>query len=216
MQCGPDFQTNKRVLILGQIQNANGEPLSNIDVSAFTLTDDYFQGIQQNGYLLGRNKSEADGTIAVTCLLDVESDFFIKVNGDDDYIDYSYVFKTDLSEPENLVINMGTVMLQKKANITFNITRSSPEGTPIDYTIAYQNPFCAVVYEDDSLISEQSNCFETVSFNRSLEGTTDQDTDSFSSVLGSNVTITFSIDNQPQMTENFTIDQLNYTYEFSY
>lgn len=216
MQCGPDYQTNKRVLIKGQLQNSNGEPLGNIDVSAFTLTDNYFQGNQPNGYLLGRNKSQVDGSIAVVCLLDVESDFFVRVNGIEDYIDFSYVFKTDLPEPENLVVDMGTVTLRKKARVTFYFTRTSPVGTTIDYTISYQNPFCAVVYEDNNLLSEESSCYEqiTITNNQDSDNTTFMNV--FESVLGSNFTFTYSIDNQPEITETITIDQSNFTYEFTY
>lgn len=216
LQCGPDYQTNKRVLIKGQLQNDTGEPMRNIDVSAFTLTDDYFQGNQQNGYLLGRNKSQEDGSFAVICLLDVDSDFFITVNGIEDYIDYSYVFKTDFSEPEDLVVDMGTVTLRKRANVTFNLSRTSPAGTSIDFIISYENPFCAVVYEDDSLMSEESTCFERTTFTRSFDGNSENFSSSFNSVLGSDVTIIYSIDNQPEETETFTIDQSNFTYEFTY
>ncbi len=201
---------------MGQIQNINGEPLPNIDVSATTLTDDYFQGNQQDGYLLGRNKSNPDGTVRVTCLLDVNSDFFIKVNGNDEYIDYSYVFNTDLSEPEDLVINIGTVTLQKRANVTLNIIRLNQMDMPIEYSISYQLPRCAEVYEDSLLILDQSSCFDTTSFNRSIDGDSNQFQEDFVSLLGSIVTITYSINNQPQMIESFTINQSDFTYEFNY
>lgn len=216
LQCGPDYQTNKRVLIKGQLQNGIGEPIGNIDVSVITLANGNFPGNQPNGYLLGRNKSQEDGSIAVICLLDVDSDFFITVNGIEDYIDYSYVFKTDFSEPEDLVVDMGTVTLRKGASVNFNLSRTSPAGTSIDFVISYENPFCTVVYEDDSLIPEESTCFEQRTFTRSLDGNSENFSSSFNSVLGSDFTIIYSIDNQPEETETFTIDQSNFTYEFTY
>ncbi|MGJ8591642.1 MAG: hypothetical protein ACSHXF_03795 [Aquaticitalea sp.] len=215
-QCGPDFQTNKRVLIKGQLLNDIGAPLEDIDVSAFTLNENDFQGNIENGYLLGRNKSGSDGSIAVVCLLDVNSDFFIRVNGLDNYIDYTYVFKTDLPEPENLSIDIGTVTLRQKAEINVLFTRISPVGTSIDYTILYQNPYCVEVYEDDDLILEESSCYEEISMIDNFDGTNTNFTNGFMSLLGSTVTIIYSINNQPETTETFTIDQPNYTYEFSY
>lgn len=215
-QCGPDYQTNKRVLIKGQIQNYMGEPLGNIEVSAFTLTDDYLFGNQQNGYLLGRNQSQADGSINVVCLLDVDSDFFIRVNGFEDYIDYSYAFKTDLPEPENLVVDMGTIILQKRAVVTFNFTRTSSMDASIEYSISYQNPICYEVYEDNNLITPESSCYEETNFSNTLDADTTTFSTDFNSILGSTFTLTYSINNEPELTETFTIDQPNSSYEFTY
>ncbi|HLT34459.1 MAG TPA: hypothetical protein VKZ98_11750 [Aquaticitalea sp.] len=216
LQCGPDYQTNKRVLIKGQLQNHEGEPIGNIDVSAFTLTEDYLQGNQQNGYLLGRNQSQVDGSIAVVCLIDVESDFFIRVKGGDDFIDYSYVFKTDLSDPENLVVDMGNIILQKRAEVTFNLTRTSSMDSSIEYIVSYQNTICYEVYGDDNLIAEESSCYEQLTLSNTLEGSTANFTNVFNSILGANFTLTYSINNEPEITETFSINQPNSGYEFTY
>src|SRR5690606_36583562 len=132
--CGPpEFEKNTRILSKGVLQNQNGEPLSAIEVSVYTRAfngEFYVFGSNEDDYLLGNGFSNANGLFSVTSQFDKDDDFYIYVNGGDNYS--SYIFKTTTEDyiPNDLTFDLGSITLEKLATVQFKITNTTQLKTP--------------------------------------------------------------------------------------
>jgi len=220
LSCETRFETNTRVLVKGKVVDDFGQPISNAEISVYTQKGTgYILTPGPSGedeYLLGRNICNADGTFSVTSIFDEDVDFFIEVVSDNNFSEYIYKTSTLFYTPENLVFDLQTVTLKELVNVNYNISRVSGEGNSISYTFTFIDDFCIEVFEEGELIENESYCFQDIELNGTLNDNLPNIERNFSSVLGSIVEFTYSINNQPEVSETFTIGQENYEFTFTY
>ena len=214
--CAPEFVNDARILATGTLTDGNGNTLPNKQVNLYIRNFSGFIDDYQTQYLVGSGISNEDGSFDVVGLLAYDENFFIAINGDDEHVDYIYQTSIGNQLPSNLAFELGTVFLKRKATASFNITRASSPGTSISYSISYQIPYCFEVYEEGILVPEMSNCYTQDSISGLLNDDNPNGTASMNSTVGSMLTFTYSINGQPEVTETFTIDQPNFSYEFTY
>jgi hypothetical protein len=216
LDCTPNFENNTRILAKGIIQDQNTVPIADAKVSVYTRRPNGFFIFSQNEYLLGQNLSQSDGAFEVTSIFDKDPDFSIEINAGDAYT--KYVYKTDTEDytPANLVFNLGTVQLKQLGNVNYNITRTSGNGNTLRFSFKFVNDLCIEVFEEGILDPLQSFCFEENYNGRTLNDTNPDIVSSFKTPYGTVVEFTYSINDQPDVTETFTIDQENYDFTFNY
>ena len=75
---------------------------------------------------------------------------------------------------------------------------------------------CNEVYMNEELIEEESFCFNTETFGGNLSNDNPTVDKNFSSIVGSDVVFTYSVNGAPQITQTLTIDQTDYEFNFRY
>lgn len=216
--CTPELEPNKRILVKGFVLDSEGRGLSGHEVNVYTRRSSGFFifSYGEDEYLIGSGKTISDGSFSVTSLSDRDDDFAITIDGKESYTDYSYATETQNYSPPDLIYELGNVLLKKKAKVNYTITRISGAGISISYSFSFQSPNCYEVYEEGVLNPQVSDCFTDVTINGFLNDNAPDISREFTTVLGSVITFMYSIDEQPMITETFTVDQTNDTYEFTY
>lgn len=218
--CGPpEFEKNTRILAKGLIQNQDGDPLSEIEVSVYTSAYNggfYVFGSNQDDYLLGNGFSSASGLFSVTSLFDKDDDFYIYVNGGDDYSSYIYKTSTEDYTPNDLTFDLGTITLEKFANVQFQITNNNPSETPFYFSFTYKDKNCLEIFEEGVLDISQNFCHIDDVLGFSINENSPQRSGEFTTLLGSEVTIYYTNNDDIEVTETILIDQENFTYEFTF
>jgi len=219
--CVPRFESNTRLLTVGNIEDQNGTPLSDIDVTVYTQVYSsygffFFVSATEDEFELGSGHSKNDGTFSIISLFDKDDDFTIALKGDSTYTDYFYATSTANFAEDDLTFDLGTISLKKLANFELLINRVSPVGTELNVNLTYQFPKCLEFYEDGNLIEEQSSCYENRVVNLNFPPNESGFSQTYETFLASTVTISYSIDGASEISETFSIDQDNYSYEINY
>lgn len=222
VSCGPpEFERNTRLHVKGQVVDQNGQAISDTEVGVFTETG-YFVGfilvgsVGQDEYLLGHNSSNASGDFSVTSLFDQDEDFFIFLDGNDTYANYIYATNTTNYTPGNYTLDIGTIELKKLADVSINVSRTSPPGTEFNFSYLIQDPYCLETYVDGVLEPNQYQCYYPSYTQRILNDEQPNYNQTHTSVLGATVELTYSINNAPELTEFFTITDENYEITLTY
>lgn len=218
--CTQELDKNKRVLVTGTIEDANGAPVSDVDI--FTHVNDIrFLDFGNDGYesrlLLGVNKSKSDGSFAITSLYDSGLTFTTQFGTTaDPYVNYSYTILPSQLNQENLNIDLGTIILNKTAEVTFTIQKTNSNNSTLSFYFSFDSVECIEVYEDGEYNEEFSNCSEI----QILSGRTTEDnvnaSGSFTTILGSMVEFSYTIDNDQPVVERFEVTQEQQNYELNY
>ena len=217
--CGPpEFEKNTRILSKGVLQNQNGEPLSGIEVSVYTRAfngEFYVFGSNEDDYLLGNGFSNANGLFSVTSLFDKDDDFYIYVNGGDNYS--SYIFKTTTEDyiPNDLTFDLGSITLEKLATVQFQITNSTPSETPFYFSFTHKDKNCLEIFEEGILDISQDFCHTDSVLGFSFNENNPERSGEFITLLDSEVTIYYTNNDDIEVTETIIIDQENFVYEFT-
>ncbi len=216
--CTPELEPNQRILVKGIVLDSEGQALGGHEVQVYSeVTYGYFVFFySRDEYLLGSGQTEPDGSFSVTSLSDKDRNFSVFIDGQELYSDYQYVTETLEYPSSESSFDIGTVNLKDKATLNFSITRTSPSGTNISYSLTYQIPGCSEVYQDGVLNTELSDCYSEQVIGNMLNENNPDEAGQLETTLGSVVTFSYSINEQPTITETFIIDQPNYTYEFTY
>lgn len=216
--CEPEFERNQRVLVKGVVMDSEGQGLENYDVRIYTRASTGFFIFfhSEDDYLLGSGTTASDGSFNITSLSDRDRDFSIFVDGQEVHTDYLYAAETQDYFPPNSTFDLGNVTLKSKAAVDFSIIRNSPAGTTISYSLSYQTPTCAEVYEQGELNPDLSECYLDYTIWDNLSDSNPDETHEFETTLGSVITLSYSINEEPTVIETFTVDQLINTYEFTY
>lgn len=215
--CTPEFDSNKRILVTGIVLDSEGQGISGSQVNVYTKrSSGFLYAFGQDEYLLGSGTTSLDGSFNITSLSDRDNDFAITVDGGQDYSNYVYATETQDFSPTNLTFDIGNVNLLNKAVVDFSIARVSGSSNSISYSFSYQNPECFEVYEEGVLNQDLSDCYsERITGGASNENNPDMD-GQLITTLGSVVTFNYSINEEPEVSETFTVDQVNFTYDFTY
>ncbi|WP_340154660.1 hypothetical protein [uncultured Winogradskyella sp.] len=215
--CVTRFEDDTRILIVGEVVNSIGEPIENAQISIYTRrARGIFVNSGYDDYLLGRGYSGNDGEFSVTSVLDLDDEFSIEIDAEEDVTNYRYYTSTIAYVPSNLVYNLNTIELKKRATLNYNITRTSGEGNTLDYKFKYNSIYCAEYYDQGVINENYSYCYNGVEDYRLLTDLRPDEERSLETILGSTVEFTYSINDQPEITEIFTINQPTYEFTFSY
>lgn len=213
--CTPTLEDNVRILVMGNVEDQNGNAIQNAEISVFTNRGSYYSS-SQSAYLLGQGISGADGSFSVVSFFVMDNEFSIFVRNGQEYSEYIYETSTLNYTPDDLTFDLQTVTIRKLADVDINIDRASPQGTTFSYHISYPFTYCWEFYNEGVLDAYQSSCYSSISNNRNLSDDNPDDSQSFQTLLGSTVEFTYSINGQPEETQVLTIDQENYEFNFSY
>lgn len=214
VSCGPpEFEKNTRILVKGNIVDENNNPMSNVNIDIYTV-----RGFTRSGsnYLLGGGISNEKGGFLINSLFDKNKEFKIQIYGEQTHTSYRYLRNTKDNPTRNLTYDLNTVTLHKLAVVNYNITRTSPPNTELNYSFQYKSTDCIEVYDDGGLNLVQSNCLEELTLNRVLTENNPEVSRNLTTLLGSVVTFTYTINDESEKTETFTIDSENYEFNFSY
>lgn len=215
VSCGPpEFEKNTRILVEGIVIDENSTPVPNASIEIYT---ERATGVfSKDNFLLGNGLSDENGVFSIISLFDRDEDFQIEVSKQPSFSNYYYILNTKEYPSRDLTYNLGTVTINRLAQINFNITRTSPPNTELQYSFLFQTTDCLEVFNDQGLDIVESNCQEEVSINRRLSENNLEVSGSFTTLLGSNVKFTYQLNDNPETAEIFTIDNENYEFNFSY
>ena len=218
--CETSFTSNTRLLVEGTIKDSEGLPIENAEISTYTHRTTgllFFPApTGSDEYLLGRNYSDSNGKFSVVSLYDRNYDFSIEIKANENYSEYIYRTNTNDYTPDDLKFNLQNVTLNTLVDLNFAISRTSGEGNSITYTFNYSYPTCIEIYEAGVLDPNQSYCNYPSSLGQTLNDDNPNHDSSFSVALGSTVEFVYSINNDPEITETFIIDQPTYEFSFNY
>lgn len=216
--CGPpEFEKNTRILTKGVVQNQDGEPLSDIEVSVYTVaySGGGFLGSNQDDYLLGNGLSNTNGIFSVTSLFNKSHDFYIYVNGGDNYSSYIYKTNTQDYTPNDLTFDLGSITLEKLVAVQFQITNSTPSETPFYFSFTHKDKNCLEIFEEGILDLSQNFCHIDSVIGFSFNENNPERSGEFITLLDSEVTIYYTNSDDIEVTETIIIDQENFVYEFT-
>lgn len=214
--CGPpEFEKNTRILVKGTVVDENNNPISKANIEIFT---ERATGLFSSGnYLLGSGLSDVEGAFSIISLFDRDEEFQIEVYTEEQsFSKYYYLRDTNENPTTNLIYDLKTVMLNSLAQVNYNITRTSSSNTELKYSFQYQTTDCVEVFDDQGLNLVQSNCLQEVTLNGSLTENQPEISRSLTTLLGSIFKFTYSINDEPEITETYTIDKEKYEFNFSY
>ena len=206
-----DIENDLRILVKGKVVN-QGLAIGSAEISVNTDSGGY----GANMVKLGGGTSNPDGTFEFVSLYGQNEFFEIEVSYQDNYSSYLYLTNSENYYPQDLTIDIGTIELREIANFNYNFTRTSPQGTTLEYTMFYTNPNCVEYFENNVLNPVQSSCYEQFTFSRTLNDINSEVNQSLSVPLGSNIEFSYSIAGGALITEIITVNQSNFDYDFSY
>lgn len=212
--CDVYLEDDTRILVEGTILDQNNSPISGAKISVQTKRSNYSGG--ENQYILGEGYSNADGYFSVISLYDGDEDFAIEIDGGDTYSTYVYKTNTLDYTPLDLTFNLETVHLKKTATFNYNIVRTSGESNTLRYSFHYMESFCLEYYEGTTLNEFQSSCYQERVVSQTLNDSNPDVEWLLNTPLGEAIEFTYSINEQPEITEVITINQANYDFTFNY
>ena len=106
--------------------------------------------------------------------------------------------------------------INRIAQFNFNIIKTSALDAQFQYTLEYKTTLCQEIYDAEQINEEESSCYESDSFGRTLTIDNSNEIGNFSTLLDSEVLFTFSINGQPEVSQTIIIDQIDYEFIFNY
>ncbi|MUU79444.1 dioxygenase family protein [Winogradskyella endarachnes] len=218
--CDTSFESNTRLLVKGKVVDSDGNPVENAEISTYTYRGTGFfiypAPTGSTEYLLGKNVSDANGDFSVISLYDNSSDFSIEIKANEDYSEYIYRTSTYDYTPDDYLINLQEVTLNNLAQATISISRTSGEGNTISYSLNYFYPTCIEVYDEGVLNSAETFCNYPSYINNTLDDNLPDTAHTLNVTQGSEISFTYSINNEPEITEILIVDVSNYQFNFNY
>ncbi|SDG83869.1 hypothetical protein [Winogradskyella thalassocola] len=214
LSCEVHLEDNTRILVEGIIKDQDNMPVPDAKVSVHTRRSNFSGG--ENPYLLGEGYSASDGTFSVTSFYDKDEDFAIEIALNESYSTYVYKSNTLNFTPIDLTFNLETITLRKLANFNYNIVKTSSASSAITYSFRYVEGFCLEYFEGGTLNELQSVCYQE----RFISKTLNDDNPDYEWLLqvpiGEVVEFTYSINDEPEITEFITINESSYDFTFNY
>ena len=214
VSCEVRLEDDTRILVEGTIKDQNNSPISNAKISVQTRRSNFSGG--ENQYILGEGYSNSDGVFSVISLYDGDEDFAIEINGGDNYSTYVYKTNTINYTPLDLTFNLETVSLKKLATFNYSMVRTSGETNTLRYSFKYIEGFCLEYYEGTTLNEYQSSCYQERVVGQLLNDNNPDIEWLLSIPFGEVVEFTYSINDEPEITELITINQDSYDFTFNY
>lgn len=212
--CETRFEDDTRILVKGKVEDAMGNPIR--DAEIIVTTNSAISLFSEDEFILGQNLSESDGSFAVTSLFKQDDDFNIRIDAGEMFSKYVYITNTENYTPDNLVFNLQNTALYALGSVNYDISRTSSNENSLQYSFKYNGTICYETFEEGVLIESEDDCFDNRFENGILNDSNSLETGDFTVLLGTTVEFTYSINQQPEITETFIIDQENYEFTFTY
>ncbi|NRR91246.1 hypothetical protein HSX10_06680 [Winogradskyella undariae] len=214
VSCDVQLEPNVRILAKGTVTDQDNLPISNAKISVQTRRSNYSFGEEQ--YVIGEGYSDNDGSFSILSFYDKDMDFAIEIDAGENYSTYVYKTNTLDFTPLDLTFNLESIALKRLANFNFNMVRTSGDSNSINYSIKYIEDFCLEYYEGMQLNASQSMCYQEYILNRSANDDNPNYDTTLRVPFGETVQFTYTINDEPEITEMITINQENYDFTFSY
>jgi len=211
--CEIKLEPDTRVLVAGRVLDSDGNAIENAEISVYTRRSPFSYSEE---YLLGRNYSTSEGYFEVISLYEKYRDFAIEITAGDYFSKYAYFTDTENYTPQDLTFNLNTKVLSKLSSFNYSINRVSPPGTTLQYTFTFVSDQCIEFYINGALNVEQSFCHQYNSTGATLSNERPDISSTITTLQGSEVLFSYSINNQPEILETLIIDQENYEFNFNY
>lgn len=212
--CAFDIEDNTRVLVKGTLVDSQGNPLQDILVSS--------KGDDNN---LGSQLSQADGTFEYTSLesnrvYDIfinEQNFFSGsgVIGNTDFQQIKYSNVTASGSRKRDVYDLGTLTLFQRATLLLQINKTSSGNAVLQWELQFTDDRCSFVTNDSDIL-EESFCNETNEVDNVQNNDRPDFEQSYETLLDTEATFNYTIDNGPLQSIQIIINQENTDYVFEY
>lgn len=208
-----EVDNNIRVLVKGKVVDQNNLPINNANIEVYT--DANTPGALP--VLLGLGTTDNLGGFEITSLFGSNSIFYVEVFLDNQFSKYTFQTTTPDFYLEDLIFDLQTVTLNQISIFNYSITRSSPDGTSLEFSFKFSDPDCFQTFDEGILNEQQSFCFQDRMVSRILNDTRPNVDDAqFIIPLNASIEFTYKINDGPEVTEIINSNTTNYEFEFSY
>lgn len=203
--CEPKIENNKRVIVRGNIITENEQPVQNIEVT--TSVEEY---------VLGKTLTDTDGVIDMVSAESYDDNYIININNGHQ-LGYTSVkiIRDENQNFESNIYNLGTVYLHPISNFTLTTTKKSSQDAILKISINFLNITCLYNYKY-GLLEDPSRCYEEQRITAKTSELNSNLDLSLQVIKDTPLTITYQIDENPEVTVEVTPNQLNFDYEISY
>ncbi len=218
--CHVQIENNRRIQIKGKVVDSNGNPVPDIVVR-----------MEVEDYILGSAVSEPSGKFNFISLDSHGYDERITINlekFEDGIISYdynglralensAYSGKLYYNIPENnedLVYDLGTIQLNPTAVFILQLKNIPGDTNTLSYRIDYTLPICQISLTDTGFEDFCNNYFDD--YFEILESNSPDKEISHKTQLGTEITITYSLNDGPEETITIPVNQTETTYVFEY
>lgn len=214
----PEFEKNTRIFVKGNVLDEKGIPIDKARIIVNTATGYYFSlyGPSDRDFLLGENFSQSNGDFSVFSLFDRDEDFNIAIDAGEVFSNYIYRVDTEDYIPSDFTFDLGDIKLSRRAEVTFNITRSSPLGTKFRFSFRFSSPNYVAYYIGDDLDEEKTKFSNILEQSFFLDENESEISGNINSLLGSEVIFTYQVNDDSEKSETFIINTEDYEFNFSY
>ncbi len=202
--CEPAIKGNERSFVEGTVLDFEGNAIANVSVTSRT----------QN-LLLGKGTTDSNGNFEFTSLQSRFSEFIVDVNTENDNSPFGMYSIIYSDNPLQLNYNLSNITLRRKASLVFNIKKTSNENNTLDWSLQYTEPTCEV-YDDEETNESLGRCYETGSFEGTLDNTNPDFESEFTSVQNTTVQFTYQLNNTEPQTISIELTEATNFYEFEY
>ena len=202
--CEPAIKGNERSFVKGTVSDFEGNAITNVSVTART----------QN-LLLGEGSTDSNGNFEFTSLQSRFSEFTVDVNAENDNSPFGMYSIIYSEKPLQQSYNLSNIILRKKATLVFNIKKTSTENNTLDWSLQYTEPNCDV-YDDEETNESLGRCYETSSFEGTLDNTNPDFEAEFPSLQNTTVQFTYQLNDTEPQTISIELTEATNFYEFEY
>lgn len=212
--CEISLEPDTRIVVSGKVLDTSGNPIDEATISVYIRRNQLFSSSEN--YLLGRNNSDSNGVFQVVSLFSKDEDFVIEVKAGNMYSQYAYVTNTETYTPFDLIFQLNEVQLKNTSKFTYNINRTSSSENVLNYSFTFKSIDCVDVYENENLNATQSYCNTSRIVGTQLNDNKPDISDSFITLLNTEVTFSYTLNNEQEISETFLINEDNYEFNFNY
>ncbi|MEP5255871.1 MAG: hypothetical protein ABJQ39_12485 [Winogradskyella arenosi] len=212
--CEVQLEDNMRIVVKGQVQDQYQAAIPEAKITVQTRRGNYSGS--QSSYVLGEGYSTADGQFSVISFYDGDEDFAIEVSAGDDYSSYVYKQNTVNFTPSDYTFNLETVALKAMADFNLKVLRTSGEGNTLTYSLTYTEGFCLEFYEGEQPNPYDNTCYPQRMVSQQLNDNGPDIEKTYRVPIGEPVVFTYSINDEPEITEIITVNTASYDFSFSY
>ena len=206
--CGFDVEDNRRLFVAGKLVDQNSNPVPDISVA-----------LSAEGHIVGTGKSDSNGNFAFTGLEALNRDLHIRVNTtpyDSLYTFINIMNNTPAEERNRQVYDLGELEIRERSDLHVKILKTSTGDNSISWNMEYTYAQCHFMINNEELYEEYLECYP-VQFTSGVQNQNYPERELLvNSTLGSNVTITYSINDGPQQTDNIFLNEQNMEYVLEY
>lgn len=201
-----DIQNNRRLLVKGKVTDGQGNGLSDIRIAT-----------SGHGDLLAETRTDAQGNFNMVSLDERVDplDIFINVKKHYDHQTNEYSSLSYLSEQRvsRVLYDMGTVILEKKAQLNFTFSNVASERNTVSYEIFYTPSDCRLPL---NVSSPPTDCILSETISGIYSQTSSNELFQIYSLKDHDVMFRYSLNGGPLQTVNIPLPNELNSYVFEY